>query len=177
MQYQYGRASTEQELEQILLLQQRNLLEHVSHENRKTEGFVSIQHDLAILSKMNEVCPHIIATDGKKVVGYALCMHPKFADEIELLRPMFLEIDSAVPPTESFVAMGQICIDKDHRKKGIFRELYKTMKAYIQPEFDCIVTSVDTTNTRSLEAHYAVGFTDLKTFRAKNRDWKLILLK
>ena len=177
MQYRYGRASTEKELEQILALQQRNLLQNVSHENRNTEGFVSVQHDLAILGKMNEVCPHIIATFEKKVVGYALCMHPKFADEIELLRPMFLEIATAVPPTESFIAMGQICVDKEHRKKGIFRELYKTMKAYLQPEFDSIVTSVDVTNTRSLEAHYAVGFTDLKNFRAKNRDWKLIQLK
>ena len=29
------------------------------------------------------------AKDGAKVVGYALCMHPDFAEDIPVLQPMF----------------------------------------------------------------------------------------
>ena len=77
----YKRASRKDELEQILKLQQDNLPSVVSEEIKKTEGFVTVHHDFDILNKMNEVCPHIIATSDEKVVGYTLCMHPKFGDD------------------------------------------------------------------------------------------------
>ena len=176
MPIHYCLASTHQELEQILALQQRNLLEHVSHDIQRQEGFVSVKHDFAVLNKMNEACQHIIAKDGQKVVGYALCMHPKFANEIELLKPMFDVAVSAIPATESFMVMGQICIDKDYRKKGIFRGLYKMLYENLKSEFDSIITSVDAQNERSLVAHYAIGFIELKTYQGKGREWKLIQL-
>ncbi len=177
MSLRYCQASTNEELKQILALQQKNLLENVSSTVQLKEGFVSARHDFAILKDMNDSCAHIIAKNGQKVVAYALCMHPKFRDKIELLRPMFQEIASTVPSSTSFMVMGQICIDEDYRKQGVFRKLYETMKNRLQPEFDCIITSVDTKNRRSLEAHYAIGFSDLKTFSADNRDWKLIILE
>ena len=66
---------------------------------------------------MHLAYPHIIAKCGNEVVGYALCMHPKFANEIELLKPMFLEMESLVPKVRDFMVMGQVCVAKDFRKK------------------------------------------------------------
>ena len=39
-------------------------------------------------------------------------MHPKFSNEIDILKPMFKEINSVVPHDEKYMVMGQICIDK-----------------------------------------------------------------
>jgi len=172
----YGSVETKEELDQILALQKANLPDNISQEVLSTQGFVTAQHTFDILRRMNSVCPHIIARDGEKVVGYALCMHSQFANEIEILKPMFAEIDSLPEATNKYMVMGQICIDKSYRRMGIFRELYRTMRESL-PEYDYIITSVDSENIRSLDAHYAVGFTDLKTFNADNRDWKLIILK
>ncbi len=169
-------ASTGRELEQILELQQKNLLSNVSDVTKEKEGFVTVCHSLAILERMQGVCPHIVAKEGENVVGYALCMHPLFADAIEILKPMFAEIDSALPNHINYMAMGQICIDAAYRKKGVFRKLYETMQALIQPHFSAIVTEVDVKNTRSLNAHYAIGFKDLKTYSSGGQDWKLIVL-
>ncbi len=173
----YGRATSEADLIQVLVLQRENLPGSISSEERKKEGFVTVSHTFEILKAMNEACPHIVAKSHGTVIGYALCMHPKFADYIEVLRPMFNEIDTIHPKGKSYIVMGQICIAKAFRGQGIFRKLYKTMRVAVQPEFGLIITEVDAENTRSLRAHYAVGFEELKTYQSGDQDWKLIGLR
>jgi len=172
----YKRASQKNELEQILQLQRDNLPTVVSEEIKKKEGFVTVHHDFNILHKMNEVCPHIIAVTNEKVVGYALCMHPDFGDEIEVLKPMFAQLKQILGPEETYITMGQICIDKAYRRQGIFRKLYNYMLQELKPEFGCIITEVDAKNMRSLEAHYAVGFELLSRYASGGQDWELIRL-
>ena len=180
----YTTASTKEELDQILELQRRNLPNSISSEEKQVEGFVTLNHDFDILKRMNDVCPHIIAKDGNTLAGYALCMHPKFANEIVLLRPMFEEISRALQQAQSdiffsekFIVMGQICIAKDFRKRGVFRKLYETMLAKLTPKFTSIITEVDAANTRSVQAHLAIGFKSLSTYKADGRDWELIYLE
>ena len=173
----YCRAKTNKELHQILELQQKNLFASVSEEEHINEGFVTVSHSFEILKKMNAVCPHIIAKAGGKVIGYALCMHPYFSKKIEILKPMFREIMAVVLKDAKYMAMGQICIDKDYRKQGIFRNLYQTMSDSLKPEFDSIITEVDANNIRSLNAHYAIGFKHLKSYNSGGQDWELIILK
>lgn len=172
-----GRATSEADLNQILALQQENLLGNISSEEKKKEGFVTVSHTLDMLKAMNDTCPHVIAKSDDSVIGYALCMHPKFAHDIEVLRPMFDEIETLHPEIENYIAMGQICVAKAFRGCGIFRQLYQTMREAVQPEFKLIITEVDAENIRSLRAHYAVGFTDLATYRSGGQNWKVIVLK
>ena len=173
----YKRASQQEELKQILQLQRDNLPSVLSEALQKKEGFVTVHHDFAMIHEMNEVCPHIIVTDGHQVIGYALCMHPKFGDTIDILKPMFHEIQKVLSHEEPFMVMGQICISKDFRRQGIFRGIYDFMLKELEAEFSRIITEVDTKNTRSLEAHLAVGFTPLARYHSHNRDWALIQLK
>lgn len=172
----YKTASSSEELHQILTLQKANLPVSISSEEKDNEGFLTVHHEFDILKRMNDVCPHIIAVDGKVLAGYTLCMHIKFAEEIEILKPMFSEIENQTTPFKSFVVMGQVCVAKEYRKQGVFRKLYTKMKETISPEFEAIVTEIDATNERSLEAHYAIGFKTLSKHRADDRDWVLIYL-
>ena len=169
--------SEEAELVQILKLQQQNLSAILKESERKHEGFVTVSHTLDMLKEMNHACPHIIAESNGKVVGYALCMHPQFADTIEVLKPMFYEINKTLPKTENYLIMGQICIAKAYRRQGIFRKLYETMQNSIAPNFKSIITEVDRKNTRSINAHYAVGFEHLKSYQSGGQQWELIILR
>ena len=173
----YKQADTLKELEQILDLQQRNLPKNISAEESTKEGFVTVEHTLDLLKSMNEVCGHIIAVDDDQVVGYALCMHPKFANDIEVLRPMFQEIDKAIEGQVNYMAMGQICVAKSHRGQGLFRKLYHTMKEKLPEGFDTIITEVDGKNKRSLAAHTAIGFQELKSYHALDKQWVIIILQ
>jgi len=175
----YSAATTDEELYQILALQRKNTFQEISSEERKTEGFVTVQHDFNLLKRMNHACPHSLAKENNTVVGYALCMHPKFRDSIPILKSMFAEIDrvTASDTIKKYIVMGQICIDKEYRGKGIFRKLYENMQQIINPEFSKIITEVVTTNTRSLQAHYAIGFKKLSTYKTNESYWDLMYLK
>ena len=161
---------------QILELQKLNLPESISKKEKTEEGFVTVSHSMELLERMNNLCPHIIAKESEMVVGYALCMHPRFKTSIPVLIPMFKEIEKVLPKNDSFIIMGQICIRKSHRKKGVFRRLYRKMKEVTAPDFKYIITEVDRENTRSLEAHLAIGFKELAAYNSQERTWHLIYL-
>ncbi len=176
MAIEYTRVHNKEELEEILLLQKQNLPDHLTQKEIEKEGFVTISHTFDLLERMNTVCPHIIAKDKGRVIGYALCMHPDFGQEIPILYSMFEKIREVIPEEQSFIVMGQVCIDKSYRGRGIFRELYRTMKKSLRSTFELIVTEVDGRNKRSLNAHLACGFTTKKKYQSDGRDWYLIVL-
>jgi nitrite reductase/ring-hydroxylating ferredoxin subunit len=174
---QYTKAQSNNELAQILELQKNNLFENLSEEEKKEHGFVTIKHTFDILKAMNDVCPHTIAKHEDKVVGFALSMTKEFAEDIEVLKPMFHEISKLVSD-ENYIVMGQICIHKQYRKQGVFKGLYEFMKTVICfNTFNAIITEIDIKNERSLNAHQAVGFERLKDFKAGDKNWRIVLLK
>ncbi len=177
MKITYTTAKTNEELEQIIALQQANLFKNVSEEEKRTEGFVTIEHSFDILDQMNKVCAHTIAKCGSEVVGYALSMHPMFRNKIEVLEPLFDLLNQRILKSDSFIVMGQVCVSKNHRKKGIFRGLYEAMKKHVAAEFETILTDIDAKNTRSLQAHYAIGFTPMASFNSGGQDWIVVSLR
>lgn len=172
----YQRAKTIEDLNQILELQQRNLPKNLSSSEKESEGFVTVTHSFKLLKQMNDACPHIIAKHNGCVIGYALCMTTNFKAKIPVLIPMFNEIESVISKHLNYVVMGQICIDKTARGQGVFRSLYQFMAQELKNDFKAIITEVDIKNTRSLNAHKAVGFTPLKNYTSDNQVWEIISL-
>ena len=174
MEIQYTIATEDQELYQILDLQQQNLPNHVSTSEKHKEGFVTVEHDFELLKLMNTQQPHCIAKAGDQVIGYALSMTKNFRNEIDILASMFEKIDAVVSNSSSYIVMGQICISKNYRKQGVFRGLYHHMRTTLQTKYDTLITEVATQNTRSLSAHYAIGFKDLLQYTSEETTWHLI---
>jgi ribosomal protein S18 acetylase RimI-like enzyme len=170
----YKRAETIGELNQILELQYANIPSVISKEEKQQEGFVTVHHSFENLKEMNDKCAHIIAVSKERVIGYALCMLKEFKKEIEVLQPMFKQIDSHLKKDEAYVVMGQICIYKRFRKQGIFRGLYQFMKDQLQSDYKVIVTEVDITNTRSINAHRAIGFNTLYSYCSNHENWEIL---
>jgi ribosomal protein S18 acetylase RimI-like enzyme len=171
----YKRASILDELEQIRTLQLQNSSQNITSEEKLQEGFVTVQHTVALLEQMNTACSHIIAKDGEKVVGFALVMLSSFRNEIKVLIPMFERIDSLIPPNKSYVIMGQVCVDKNYRKQGIFRGLYDFYRTQLQQEFDFLITEVATINQRSMNAHESIGFTTIDNYEEEGVNWNIML--
>ncbi|MBP6181965.1 GNAT family N-acetyltransferase [Flavobacterium sp.] len=171
----YKRASTLDELEQIRTLQLQNGAQNITTEEKLQEGFVTVQHTVALLEQMNTACAHIIAKDNDMVIGFALVMLSSFRNEIEILIPMFERIDGLVPKDKTYVVMGQICVDKKYRKQGIFRGLYHFYREELQHEFDYLITEVATINLRSMQAHEAIGFKIIDTYEEDGIVWNIIL--
>lgn len=70
-----------------------------------------------------------------------------------------------------YYIMGQICIAKDHRGKGVFDMLYQHHKTVFQPQFELLVTEVSISNLRSLQAHKKLGFQMINTYRDALDEW------
>ena len=49
------------------------------------------------------------------------------------------------------------------------------MKKELPKEYNTIITEVDSKNKRSLNAHKAIGFKELKRHHSKGREWILIV--
>lgn len=172
----YKQADSDIELNQILALQQANLPKNLTVEEKTAQGFVTVEHSFDLLKEMNAACKHTIATFNGNLIGYALSMHPMFSEKIEVLKPMFNEINKIVSTNDDYIIMGQVCIAKSYRGKGVFRDLYENMKALIPKNFTKIITEVDVKNIRSMNAHQTIGFTELKRYWADDKEWSLVVL-
>lgn len=170
----YRPARSEAELLQILELQQANLFANVSPEVRQREGFLQVRHTLPLLQKMQAAAPQIIALQGRQLAGYTLCMHPGLGGDIPDLVPMFDFIRKNLPAGTDFRVMGQVCVAEPFRRQGHFRKLYETLQAACHPL--PIITEIASINTRSLEAHRAIGFRNLGWHQETGLRWEVVIL-
>ncbi len=172
----------DRDLSGILELQTQNLKINLQPNEIEREGFVTVVHTIELLRKMNAPYPHIIAKSDQEVVGYALVMQKEMAIYIPILSNLFkqlktIRIKEMAFENYAFFVMGQICISKDYRKKGLFKGLYTEMKARMKKDFDYVVTEVAIENSRSLNAHHAAGFTTIKEYKAEDgRSWAIVAL-
>jgi predicted GNAT family N-acyltransferase len=177
----YTIAESDSDLYGILKLQRENLGVSISNEEALEEGFVTIEHDFALLKQMNSPYPHIIAKDGDTVVGYALVMQRELRDEIPVIAPMFDQIDGmtyqGLPLREAnFIIMGQVCIAKAYRGQGVLQGLYQEMAKRMSQDFDYIITEISKRNPRSLKAHVKVGFETIREYQSKDgEEWVIVL--
>ena len=164
---------------QILQLQQENHIEHIEETERKTQGFVTLRHDMKILEQMHRVAPTVIVKEDDMVVAYALTMLQESRPLIPDLAPMFDLFDhlnwNNKPLNEySFYVMGQVCIDKQYRGQGLFDELYRHHRKIYQSRFDLFITEISTRNHRSIRADERVGFKTIHTHRDELEEWAIV---
>ena len=151
------------ELKQILHLQQQNLKHNISTEEIGSQGFVTFQHDIETLQQFHKLAPSVIVKDDNKVVAYALTVVNEARDVFPPMESMFVLLESLLWNNKTFQSyryyeMGQICVDKDYRGKGVFEMLYQQHKRSYSHLYDLLVTKISTKNHRSLRAHQKVGF-------------------
>lgn len=165
----FREARTQIDLALILRLQKANLPGSISVAESRDQGFVSVEHDIETLSMMNAPYPHIIAVDDKVLAGYCLVMLQEMREHIDLLKPMFEIIDKQSISGQSlrdlrYFVMGQVCVHKAYRGRGIFYKMYDHMRELMAGSFDMVITEISSHNSRSLRAHENQGFKTLHKF-------------
>ncbi|RKG99774.1 GNAT family N-acetyltransferase [Corallococcus sp. CA047B] len=178
--YSVRAVQSRSELEQVLALQRRNLKQVLAPEEMRSQGFVTVAHDLPTLEAMHALAPSIIALHGSEVVAYALVMPRECRALVPVLEPMFalierLDFKGRPLKDQRFYVMGQVCIDKAHRGMGLFDSLYHQHREQLRNRFDCVITEVSVHNTRSLRAHERVGFQTVHTYPDVTDTWAVVL--
>ena len=161
-------------------LQRRYLVGALSEEQQALEGFVFAEHTLPLLRRMAAQAPQAIAILGRRVIGYCLSLPLSMRGELPILRPMFEEFDRCVyrerPLCEySLIVGGQVCVDRDHRGKGLLARLYEQVRASLPFRCDLCVTEIATRNVVSVRAHERMGFKTISTYSDGQEEWVIVV--
>jgi len=172
--------TTNDELLQIHELNRENLKGNIPQQEQEEQGFVTWLYPVLLLQQIDDLAPSIIVKDEDKVVGYALVtpveagsFHPDLQTMIDNLGT--LSYKGKALSSYSYYIMGQVCIDKNYRGKGIFNMLFQKHKQLYSETYELLVTEISTANHRSQKAHEKVGFTTIHTYRDVLDEWNVVV--
>lgn len=174
-------ATTDQELQQILELQQKNLSKNLTLEETLEQGFLTVEHDFPTLKKMNDFENAIIAKDGQQVVGYLLAMTSDLRMDIPILMPMFEVMDELEYKGQKlhqyhYIVVGQACIAEAYRGKGLFDRFYSAYKTFLKDKYEFTITEISKYNQRSQRAHKRIGFEFISEYNGfDGEEWQIVL--
>lgn len=169
MSYDVGLA-LEADLPQILALQARNLEPALAD---TSDGFVTVVHTPEILARMHALMPSVVARHDGRVVAYALSMPKETRALLPILASFFTKLEELLPE-ERWYVMGQVCVERAHRGRGVFDALFGAHREHYAASHECLVTEIATRNVRSLRAHARVGFETIATYRDDVDDWAVV---
>jgi GNAT superfamily N-acetyltransferase len=177
----YTTAQTNEELKGLLALQRRNHADKLTAAEIKSQGFVTVRHQLTDLQQMNAIEQNVIAKDGTQVIAYAIAMTAASQNQIPILVPMFelfRRINYQNKPVSGYryMVVGQVCVDKDYRGRGVFDALYAEYKRQFANRYDFAITEIVCSNERSLNAHKRVGFEEIHRYTAPDGEqWSIVV--
>jgi len=171
--------TTDEELQQINRLNTENYRHTISAEQRDKEGFVSWPYPMERLQKIQALAPQVIAKEGDTVVGYALVTVKETAAFHNDLQHMFDHLSTVcyngtLLKDCNYYVMGQVCIDKPWRGKGVFAMLFTHHKKVYSDRFDMVITEISVSNVRSQKAHEKVGFKTIYTYTDEMDTWSVV---
>ncbi|NII26891.1 GNAT family N-acetyltransferase [Pseudoflavitalea sp. X16] len=178
--YSATTVGSNKDLEQILQLQRQNLKQFISQEEKNAQGFLTMQFNLPMLQQLHAIAPSIIIKQADEVVAYAMTVTLEGRQAYPDLEPMFVNFEKlqwqGKPLYDHrFYVMGQICVSKAHRAKGLVDMLYQHHKVVYSPHYDFIITEISTSNYRSLQAHKRVGFEIIHTYEDFMDNWNVVV--
>lgn len=177
----YTTSKTNADLKSIGALQKANLKKNLSEQDIATYGFVTVDHSFEMLEKLHAVEPHVIAKDGKDVIGYVLAMTKESKDDIPIIRPMFEEFETISYQGRwvsdyNYMVVGQVCVHKNYRGMGIFEHCFQLYKHTFADSYDFTITEIALSNQRSRRAHKKVGFKEIHTYKdSYQTEWVIVL--
>lgn len=159
----YSIVNTEEELKGIHSLLESNLAINVPDEVEDKEGFLTVAYSFEDLKRMHEVEPAIIAKNKDQVIAYVLALNPVIKNDFPILVPLLELFDSInyegrSVSTYHYLIIGQACIEKNYRGKGVFKKIYAAYHARFRDKYDFAISEIATRNERSMNAHRRIGF-------------------
>ena len=112
---QFSLSASISDLLGILTLQQENLLSLLSEEEKRDQGFVTVQHTQEQLERMHEITPHVLAKIEAEIVGYVLAMTLDSRNLVPSLIPLFMNFEKLVLRGKKVIdyqpmVIGQVCV-------------------------------------------------------------------
>jgi len=177
----YAISKTDKDLAGILDLQKQNLAQRLTQNEIESQGFVTVNHTLEDLRKLSSYEQHLIIKDDDTIVGYLLAMTKNSKRDIPILIPMFdifnkIRYKQKLVSEYNYLVVGQVCIAKNYRGRGLLDECYKAYKKQFKEKYDFAITEIALTNQRSINAHRRIGFSEIHRYTdMNNTEWSVVV--
>ncbi len=177
----YKSCTSNDEILGIRNLQKENHYSSLSREEMSSEGFLTCTHSIELLNELNTVAPHVIAIANNKVIAYLLTMTARAKGKMPILNPMFAEFETLLYKGQTiavynYLIVGQVCVAKGFRGKGVLNKCYELYKDLYSSKYDFAITEVDSRNKRSLKAHFSIGFQEIHRYNtAEGEEWSVVI--
>ncbi len=178
---EYTTSRSSKELKGILELQKKNLRASLSKEEAARQGFVFLKHNLKTLEKFNNIDEHVIAKENDKIIGYVLTMTKESRYDIPEIFPLFelfdnLKYKGKIISDCKYMLVGQVCVGKAYRGKGIFVNCYQSYQENYGSKYDFTITEIPKSNLRSRNAHKKIGFEEVYEYSdLKGDEWIVVV--
>jgi len=156
----------------ILAIQSANYVDNLSQEDRG-DGFLSAEFTPEQVAEMAGDIGIIVAADSQSVLGYLCGFRCDFNHQSPVIAKMldtFPSVQFEGKPLSAYKVFiyGPVCIDQQHRGRGLLRGLYEAQKREVAGQFEVGVAFVARNNPNSLQAHVAgLGMTEVGEFEVK----------
>lgn len=168
------------ELLQVAALSKKNLRTTLDKSESEKEGFVTWEYTVELLEAIHRLAPSVIVKNGDDVVAYALVtlkeagpFHKDLTNMIHHLND--IEYKGKPLSAYRYYVMGQICVKKDFRGKGLVDAMYRFHREVYQKEFDLLITEISTSNIRSMKAHEKNGFKTICVYTDALDQWNVVV--
>ncbi|MFM2145250.1 MAG: hypothetical protein RL732_86 [Bacteroidota bacterium] len=169
-----------EELLQIEALNAENLKPGLTAGEISQQGFVTWRYDIDLLQQLHTYAPSVICKSGSEVAGYALttpresaAVHPELSLMLDKINGLPYE---GKPLREySYYVMGQLCVAKPYRGRGVVEMMYGLHRDLYSSQYDMMVLTISTENTRSVRVHERFGFTDIHVYNDHFGAWKVCI--
>jgi GNAT superfamily N-acetyltransferase len=163
----------------MLALQEANLLDNLS-EQARASGFLSARFNAEQFGAMNDGCAIVVAELDGRLAGYACCCEVEFGRQFPILAAMISTFDrhtfmgTALIDTRTAL-YGPVCVDRELRGRGVFRQLIAGVRAELADRYDAAVAFIAKSNTHSLEAHVdGLGMNVVGDFSMNGRNFWIV---
>lgn len=173
---EYRNAKLE-DIKKVMELQKKYHISTISDED-KADGFVTTlfteEQFKRLIEEENGLA---IASDGDRIVGYAMAASWEYWSEWPLFQHMISDLSNntylgQVLTTENSYQYGPIAIDKDYRGTSALPSLFDYSRSTMEDRYPILITFINKINPRSLEAHVRkLGLDIIKEFQFNNNNY------
>jgi predicted GNAT superfamily acetyltransferase len=156
----------------ILAIQSVNYVANLPTAERG-DGFLSAEFTPEQVAEMAGDLGIIVAAESESVLGYLCGFRCDFNHQSPVIAKMLdtfpnVQFEGKQLSAYSIFIYGPVCIDRQHRRRGLLKGLYEALKWEVAGQFEVGVAFVARNNPHSLQAHVAgLGMTEVGEFEVK----------
>ena len=171
------RIGTVADIKGIRALQEKNLFSNLTEKERET-GFVTTPfttNQIEEIIKQNGI--FIAENDDNLIAAYAFAGNWKYFEQWEIFNVMTsrfpkLSFEEHQISTENSFQYGPVCIDKDHRGKGLLNLIFEEMRIEFVKKYPISITFINKVNVISEKAHTKkLGWKIIDEFKFNNNTY------